>query len=66
MFVRVGASLLQVSDRQANPRTDDIWEIGWASDGRATFRYGAEFMPSAPRNSWLRVGTHAVLDDPGA
>lgn len=45
--------------------TDDIWEISWAPDGRATFRYGAEVVPGEPHISWLRVGTHAVLDDPG-
>ena len=36
----------------------------WAPDGRATFRYGDEILRGKPHVIWLRVGTHAVLDDP--
>ncbi|HWY18304.1 MAG TPA: hypothetical protein VNY27_06280 [Solirubrobacteraceae bacterium] len=36
----------------------------WAADGRATFRYGLEVLPGEPHIVWLRIGKHAILDDP--
>lgn len=42
----------------------DVWELTWAADGRATFRVGAEVLSRELHVVWLRVGTHAVLDDP--
>lgn len=44
--------------------TAGVWEITWAADGRAMFRYGAEILRGEPHIVWLRIGTHAVLDDP--
>ncbi len=44
--------------------TDDGWELTFAPDGRATFRYGPQVRPAEPHIVWLRVGTHAVLDHP--
>jgi len=44
--------------------TDEVWEMSWAADGRATFRYGAEVLPGEPHIVWLRIGSHDVLDDP--
>jgi hypothetical protein len=44
--------------------TEDVWEMTWAADGRATFRYGPQVLPNEPHIVWLRVGTHAILDDP--
>jgi hypothetical protein len=44
--------------------TTDAWEITWAADGRATFRYGDEILPGDPHVVWLRIGSHAILDDP--
>ena len=44
--------------------TDDLWELTFAPDGRATFRYGPQVRPGEPHIVWLRVGTHAVLDQP--
>ena len=44
--------------------TDDVWELTFAPDGRATFRYGPQVRPGEPHIVWLRVGTHAVLDQP--
>ncbi|MGH2832398.1 MAG: hypothetical protein ACRDK2_06445, partial [Solirubrobacteraceae bacterium] len=32
--------------------TDDTWEMTWAEDGRATFRYGAEIKPGEPHVIW--------------
>ncbi|MGA2319856.1 MAG: hypothetical protein ABSG95_03820 [Solirubrobacteraceae bacterium] len=36
----------------------------WAADGRATFRYGEEIVAGEPHIVWLRIGKHAILDDP--
>jgi hypothetical protein len=44
--------------------TDDVWELTFAPDGGATFRYGPQVRPGEPHIIWLRVGTHAVLDQP--
>jgi len=43
--------------------TEGIWEISWAADGRATFRYGAEIVADQPHIVWLRIGKHAILED---
>jgi hypothetical protein len=43
-------------------RTADVWEMSWASDGRATFQYGPEVVPGEPHIIWRRVGDHSVLD----
>ncbi len=45
---------------------EGVWEMSWAADGRATFRYGKEVVPGAPHIAWLRIGKHAILDDPEA
>jgi len=37
-----------------------IFEMTWASDGRATFEYGPEAADREPHVIWRRVGTHAV------
>jgi hypothetical protein len=41
-----------------------VWEMTWAADGRATFRYGEEIVPGEAHIVWLRIGKHAILDDP--
>jgi hypothetical protein len=46
--------------------TQDVWEMTWAADGRATFRYGEQVLSGEPHIVWLRIGTHAILDDPGS
>lgn len=43
---------------------EGIWELTWASDGRATFEYGAEVRPDEPHIIWRRVGTHDIFRDP--
>jgi hypothetical protein len=45
-------------------RTDDVWEMTWARDGRATWQYGQEQKPGEPHIIWRRIGTHDVLDQP--
>jgi len=44
--------------------TDDIWELSWAPDGRATWQYGAEIRPDEPHVVWRRIGTHAIFRSP--
>lgn len=42
--------------------TTGVWELSWAPDGRATFRYGDERHPGVPHIIWLRIGSHAIFD----
>lgn len=44
--------------------TNDIWEITWADDGRATFQYGTEKTPGDPHIIWRRVGGHEIFANP--
>jgi hypothetical protein len=41
----------------------NVWEITFATDGRATFEYGKEVIAGTPHVIWRRVGTHDVLRD---
>lgn len=41
-----------------------IYEMTWASDGRATFEYGESKVPGEPHVVWRRVGTHEIFDKP--
>ena len=43
--------------------SQNVWEITFAPDGRATFEYGDEVLPGTPHVIWRRVGTHDVLRD---
>lgn len=42
---------------------DGLFEMRWASDGRATFRYG-KGRPGEPHIIWCRVGTHDIFKSP--
>jgi hypothetical protein len=44
--------------------TDEVWEMTFAPDGRATFEYGSEVRPGEPHIVWRRVGTHQILANP--
>jgi hypothetical protein len=44
--------------------TRDIWEMSYSSDGRATFRYGAEVKSGETHIEWLRIGGHEILSRP--
>lgn len=39
----------------------DTWEMTWAADGRALFRYGEEIRPGETHVVWIRVGTHDIF-----
>lgn len=43
-------------------RSNGVWEMTWAPDGRATWQYGEEMRPGEPHIIWRRIGTHSVLD----
>jgi hypothetical protein len=42
--------------------SDNVFEMTWAPDGRALFRYGDEIHAGQPHVQWLRIGTHDILD----
>lgn len=43
---------------------DDIWEMTWAPDGRATFHYGPSITEGEQHIVWRRIGIHDVFDRP--
>jgi hypothetical protein len=43
---------------------DDVRELTWAPDGRATFEYGTPVKEGHPHIRWRRVGTHDILKRP--
>ena len=62
--LREGASFrksLRVKKMQGH---DDIWEITWAADGRATFHYGTSRVEGEPHIVWRRIGTHEIFVRP--
>ena len=44
--------------------TDNVFELTFAPDGRATWHYGAGIRPGEPHIVWRRIGTHDVLRNP--
>ena len=38
-----------------------VFEMSWAGDGRATFRYGDSVREGEAHIIWLQVGTHDIL-----
>ena len=45
-------------------RLPGVWEMTWAANGRAFFRYGKGRRPGDPQVVWLRIGTHDIFDEP--
>jgi hypothetical protein len=43
--------------------TNDVFEMTWAPDGRATFQY-AKPQDDEPEVIWRRIGTHDVFRRP--
>ena len=41
-----------------------VYVMTWASDGRATFSYGASIQPGNAHIIWRRVGSHNILKNP--
>jgi hypothetical protein len=44
--------------------TQDVWEMSYSGDGRATFRYGVEVKRGETHVEWLRVGGHEIFARP--
>lgn len=38
-----------------------VFEMTWAKDGRALFKYGTSPHPGDVHITWLRIGTHDIL-----
>lgn len=38
-----------------------VFEMTWAPNGRALFRYGKEIRKGEPHVVWLRIGGHDIL-----
>ena len=43
---------------------EDIWEMSWAPDGRATFSYGDPVKEGHLHIVWHRVGTDEIFTQP--
>ncbi len=43
---------------------DDVPELTWAPDGKATFEYGASVKEGHPHVRWRRIGTHDIFKRP--
>ncbi len=43
---------------------DEVWELTWAPDGRATFEYGTPVKKGHPHVWWRRVGTPDIFKRP--
>jgi hypothetical protein len=41
-----------------------VWEMTWATDGRATFEYGEPVIPGQPHIIWRRIGKHDIFRNP--
>lgn len=41
-----------------------IYELTWATDGRATWQHGNEHHTGQAHVIWRRVGTHQIFDRP--
>ena len=54
-------SSLRVKGVRGSP---GIYELTWASDGRATFEYGRSVRTGQTHIRWRRIGTHEVLREP--
>ena len=40
------------------------FEMTWAPDGRAIFRYGDPVIPGEPHIIWERIGGHEIFENP--
>jgi hypothetical protein len=47
---------------KAVQRAAGVFELTWASNGRATFQYGEPIREGEAHIIWRRVGAHAILE----
>lgn len=57
-WFRPGLRVKKLSD------VPDVYEMSWASDGRATFAIGDPIVAGKLHIVWLRVGSHDILRRP--
>ncbi len=50
--------------RVQKAKTQGVWEMTWAPDGRATFMYGKEIIPGEAHIIWRRIGGHEIFAHP--
>lgn len=43
---------------------DNVWEMTWTPDGRATFHFAESVVDRQPHIVWRRIGTHDVFRQP--
>lgn len=43
---------------------ENVWEMTWAPDGRATFHFGESLKERQPHIVWRRIGTHDIFRQP--
>ena len=43
---------------------ENVWEMTWAPDGRATFHFGESVKERQPHIVWRRIGTHDIFRQP--
>ena len=43
--------------------TEDVFEMTWAPNGRATWEYGEEVRPGERHIIWRRIGTHDIFNN---
>jgi hypothetical protein len=43
---------------------EDVWEMTWAPDGRATFHFGTPVAEGEAHIVWRRIGTHKIFTRP--
>lgn len=43
---------------------ENIWEMTWAPEGRATFSYAEVVEPGQPHVVWRRINTHEIFKEP--
>lgn len=42
----------------------NCWEVTWAEDCRATWKFGYPDLPGVARVDWYRIGNHDIFNDP--
>jgi len=43
---------------------EEVWEMTWAPDGRATFHFGTPAAEGQPHIVWRRIGTYKIFTRP--
>jgi hypothetical protein len=49
---------------KAVQRTERVFEMTWAADGRATWMFGRSIVEAEPHVIWRRIGSHDIFKEP--